>query len=102
MKTAPGRMPAKAPVSPNVTDRKSSSLPTQAKTKSQSVDASRGVDALDPPNLPTHLEATAGGRLYTTTSWPPRDFRCPAIGNPMTPSPEKRLCPRLDSSPQPS
>jgi hypothetical protein len=38
-------MPAKAPSAPSTTARRSSSLPTQAKTKSAPLAASRGVAA---------------------------------------------------------
>ena len=44
-KTAPDFIPAKLPLSPKVTARKSSSLPTQEKIKSAPAVAARGVEA---------------------------------------------------------
>ena len=50
MATAPGFNAAKAPFGPSVTSRRSSSLPTQVKTKSASRAAAAGVGAAVPPN----------------------------------------------------
>ena len=62
-KIAPGFMPAKAPPSPSTTERRSSSLPTQAKTMSAPCAASRGVAALRPPNSAAQAVAFAALRL---------------------------------------
>ena len=62
--TAPGFMPANAPCSPSTTDRRSSSLPTQANTMSASCAACRGVGAVAPPAYsPAHWPALAAVRL---------------------------------------
>ena len=58
-KTAPFAMPAKAPSGPSVTERRSSSLPTQAKTISWPLAASVGVCAALPPCSATHFSALA-------------------------------------------
>ena len=62
-KIAPGRMPAKAPSGPSVTARRSSSLPTQAKTMSAPAAASRGVGAEAPPYAASQAAALAAVRL---------------------------------------
>ena len=49
--------------------------------------AAAGVGANPPSNSAAHFSALATVRLYTQTSWPPRFFRCPAMGYPITPSP---------------
>src|SRR5690606_28092582 len=87
MKIAPFFIAAKAPSSPIVTWRRSSSLPTQAKTKSLSLAASAGVLARVPPCSAIHFSAFATVRLYTVTSWPPLCLRCAAMGYPITPRP---------------
>jgi hypothetical protein len=56
-------MPAKAPSAPSVTARRSSSLPTQAKTMSAPAEASRGVAAAAPPYSATQAAALAAVRL---------------------------------------
>ncbi len=65
--TASGLMPAKAPCSPSTTERRSSSLPTQANTMSASCAACRGVGAVAPPAppaySPAHWSAFAAVRL---------------------------------------
>jgi len=62
-KIAPGFIAAKAPSAPIVTARRSSSLPTQAKTKSCPAAASAGVGAMLPPCSATHFSAFAPVRL---------------------------------------
>ena len=62
-KIAPAFIPANAPLAPSVTERRSSSLPTQAKTSSAPRAASAGVDALLPPWRATHSAAFAAVRL---------------------------------------
>ena len=62
-KIAPAFIPAKAPLAPSVTERRSSSLPTQQKTSSAPRAASAGVGALLPPWLATHSAAFAAVRL---------------------------------------
>ena len=62
-KIVPRPMPAKAPSGPSVTDRRSSSLPTQAKTMSCPPAAARGVGAARPPLAATHASARAAVRL---------------------------------------
>ena len=62
-KTAPALMPPKAPPSPTVTERTSSSLPTQANTISFPAAASAGVAACVPPNSPVHRVAFDAVRL---------------------------------------
>ena len=62
-KTVPSAMPAKAPSSPRQTERRSSSLPTQAKTNSAPSAASRGVAAWLPPNSPAQAAALDAVRL---------------------------------------
>src|SRR5215813_14462813 len=84
---APGLRPAKAPVGPRVTDRRSLSLPTQVKTKSAPSAAAFGVGADRPPYSATHFSAFAVVRLKTVSSCPPRLARWPAIGYPITPKP---------------
>jgi hypothetical protein len=56
-------MPAKAPSGRSAILRKSSSLPTQAKTKSQSLAASAGLAALAPPCWAIQRSALPGVRL---------------------------------------
>src|SRR5258708_37718451 len=85
----PAFMAANAPSAPIVTARRSSSLPTQAMTKSWPSAAAAGVDAVRPPNFSAQVFALAGVRLNTVTSWPPLATRCPAMGKPMTPRPRK-------------
>ena len=63
MKTAPAFIAEKAPSGPVVTARKSSSLPTQAKTKSCPAAAFAGVGAAVPPCSATHFCALAAVRL---------------------------------------
>ncbi|MNL67982.1 hypothetical protein D3C87_1926340 [compost metagenome] len=63
IRTAPAFMPDSAPSASVVTDRRSSSLPTQVKTKSASLAASAGVAAALPPNCATHFSALAAVRL---------------------------------------
>ncbi len=62
-KTVPFAMPAKAPSSPSATERRSSSLPTQAMTNSAPSAASRGVGAEVPPCSSTHFPAFSDVRL---------------------------------------
>ena len=62
-KSAPVFMPAKAPPSPRVTERRSSSLPTHAKTMSAAAAAAAGVGALAPPWAATHSADFAAVRL---------------------------------------
>ena len=57
----------KAPSLPVVTERKSSSLPTQAKIKDAFFAASAGVIASLPPCSFTHFSALEVVRLYTVT-----------------------------------
>ena len=54
IKIAPLLHPAKAPSAPIVTERRSSSLPTQEKTKSWPSAAACGVGAVLPPICSTH------------------------------------------------
>ena len=82
-----GRSAWNAPSRPRVTARRSSSLPTQVKTKSAPSAASAGEGADMPPNFATQASALAGVRLNTVTAWPPRVWRWPAMGKPMVPSP---------------
>jgi hypothetical protein len=56
-------MPAKAPSSPSTTERRSSSLPTQQNTMSQSAAASRGVAAASPLNSAIQALRLAALRL---------------------------------------
>ena len=63
MMIVPFAMPAKAPSVPSVTERRSSSLPTQAKTTSWLEAAVRGVVAKEPPLALTHASALAVVRL---------------------------------------
>ena len=69
--TAPGFMPAKAPSGPSVTERRSSSLPTQLNTTSAPAAARRGKGALDgwavAENSAHQAVDLAGLRLYTVT-----------------------------------
>ena len=64
-KIAPAFMPAKAPEmpSPTTTERRSSSLPTQANTMSAPAAAAAGVAADAPPYSATHCAAFAAVRL---------------------------------------
>ena len=62
-KTAPGLIPSNAPLSSTVTERTSSSLPTQANTISFPAAASAGVAAARPPNSPVHRAAFDPVRL---------------------------------------
>src|SRR5258705_8813291 len=82
-------MPAKAPLSPSVTARRSLSLPTQHMTKSWPSAAACGVGGARPPNFSVQVFALAGVLLNTVTSWPPFLTRCPAMGKPITPRPRK-------------
>ncbi len=84
--SAPGAMPANAPVSPSATARTSASSPTQQNTAPQPAAASAGVRQALPPCSPTQASALPGVRLYTLTSCP-RAARWPAMGYPMTPRP---------------
>jgi hypothetical protein len=63
MRVAPGFMPSSTPSLAVVTERKSSSLPTQVKTKSASFAASAGVRNAVPPNSAAHFSALAKVRL---------------------------------------
>ena len=78
-KMAPSAIPASTPASSRVTERRSSSLPTQVKTKAAPSAAARGVGAVAPPNSSAHCLALAAVRLKTVTSWPALT-RCPAMG----------------------
>ena len=62
IRITPDVMPDNAPSAPIVTERRSSSLPTQVKTKSASRAASAGVAAAV-PNWATHFSALAAVRL---------------------------------------
>ena len=62
-KTAPDFIPANAPSLPSTTERRSSSLPTHAKTMSAPSAAAFGVEANLPPYSPTHGCAFAAVRL---------------------------------------
>ena len=62
-KTAPAPRPSKAPSGPIVTLRRSSSLPTQAKTISAPSAASAGVAALALPCCATQASARLAVRL---------------------------------------
>src|SRR5882672_1851767 len=77
----------KAPFGPSVTSRKSGSSPTQENTISAPSAALAGVSARRPLCFATQASALARLRLYTVTSCPPRATRCPAMGEPITPSP---------------
>ncbi len=63
MRVAPFFMPSSTPSLPTVTARRSSSLPTQVKTKSASFAASAGVRKALPPNSAAHFSALAKVRL---------------------------------------
>ena len=63
MKTAPFFIAWKAPSWPIVTARRSSSLPTQEKTKSLPAAASRGVAANAPPMLGDPFLGLGGGAV---------------------------------------
>ena len=64
IRSAPAWVPAKAPSAPSMTERKSSSLPTQQNTMSAPMAASRGVAALAWPENSAHQSlALAGLRL---------------------------------------
>ena len=76
---APAAIPARAPSSPNTTDRRSSSLPTHTMTRSTPAAASRGVAAEDPPCSATQASARALVRLYTVVGCPAA-WRWPAMG----------------------
>ena len=61
---APGCMPARAPLSPSTTERRSSSLPTQLNTKSAPAAAAAGVAAWRVPgNWAQNAVALAAVRL---------------------------------------
>jgi hypothetical protein len=62
-KIAPWRIAPNAPCPPSVTARKSSSLPTQAKTISAPAAASAGLGFATPPCAATHASAFAAVRL---------------------------------------
>jgi hypothetical protein len=62
-KIASFAMPAKAPSSPRTTLRRSSSLPTQAKTICAPSAASRGVAAMRPPYSSAQRSAFFSVRL---------------------------------------
>ena len=83
-KMVPACMPAKAPSAPSVTERRSSSLPTQQNTKSAPATASRGVFLKPfwpcaPGNSAHHATDFVAVRLYTVTLCP-ACARCPAMG----------------------
>src|SRR5450432_3505605 len=81
---------ARAPPAPSATARTSASLPTHMRTMSAPAAAAAGEPADPPPFFSTHCAAFAAVRLYTVTAWPAR-ARCPAIGEPMTPSPRNEI-----------
>ncbi len=63
MSVVPAAMPASAPSGPRITERRSSSLPTQENTNAAPAAASRGVGADAPPYVGDPLLGLGGGAV---------------------------------------